>query len=124
MPHRGMTFPSRLCYINASQVETSDQDLSGFEVITSAGKRLGEFDGLIVDPPERRIRFLVVHRNGLFGQRRLLVPMSATRLDVDHRALQVDLESGADCPAFDAQAFAPFSDEDLLSAMFQHSDGR
>jgi len=110
---------ARLCYIDAGHVEASAQDLSGFDVITAAGKRLGEFVGLIVDPPVRRVLYLVVHGIGLFGQRRLLVPMSAARLDVDQRALQVELEPGADCRAFKAQEFASFSDGDLLSALFQ-----
>jgi sporulation protein YlmC with PRC-barrel domain len=114
-----MTSSTRLCYIDASHVETSDQDLAGFDVITAAGKKLGEFVGLIVDPPERRIRYLVVQLQRLFGQRRLLVPLSATRLDVDRRALQVELESSADCADFKAQDFVPFSDQDLLSALFQ-----
>ena len=107
----------RLCYIDAGHVEASAQDLSGFDVITAAGHRLGEFVGLIVDPPVRRILYLVVHRIGLFGQH-VLVPMSAARLDVDQRALQVELETGADCRAFKAQEFAPFSDGDMLSALF------
>ena len=116
-----MTPATRLRYIDASHVETGYQDLAGFDVITAAGKTLGEFVGLIVDPPERRIRYLVVQLKRLFGQRRLLVPMAATRVDVDHKALEVELESDADCPAFKAKDFAPFSDEDVLSAMFQDS---
>jgi sporulation protein YlmC with PRC-barrel domain len=116
-----MTPRTRLRYVDASHVETSARDLEGFDVITAAGKRLGEFDGLIVDPPERRIRYLVVHRASLFGRRRVLVPMSTARLDLDHRALEVELESGADCPAVDVQEFAPMSDDDLLAAMFQRS---
>ena len=63
-----MTSPTRLCYIDAGHVEASAQELSGFDVITAAGKRLGEFVGLVVDPPMRRIRYLVVKGFGLFGQ--------------------------------------------------------
>ena len=117
-----MFYSSRLRYINANHVESSVEDLAGFDVITEAGKRLGELDGLIVDPPERRIRYLVVHRNGLFGRRRVLVPMASARLDVDHKSLQVELESEADCPAFEPRAFPPFSDEDLVSAVFRRSN--
>jgi sporulation protein YlmC with PRC-barrel domain len=117
-----MFYSPRLRYIDANHVESrAVQDLAGFDVITVTGQKLGEFDGLIVDPPERRIRYLVVHRNGLFGGRRLLVPMSSGRLDVDHRALQVELETDADCPAFEARAFPKFSDDDLLSVLFQRS---
>lgn len=117
-----MTSGSRLRYVDASHVEATDLDLAGFDVITEAGKRLGEFDGLIVDPPARRIHFLVVQRGSLFGQRRVLVPMSVARLDRDHRAVEVDVTSSADCPAFDAEEFAPLSDEDMLAALFGRSD--
>ena len=111
----------RFRYIDASHVEGTTQDLAGFNVLTATGRKLGELDGLIVDPPERRIRYLVVDRGKLFRQRRLLVPMSSVRLDVDHRALLVDLESGTECPDFEERAFPAFSDEDVLSALFRRS---
>jgi hypothetical protein len=111
----------RLCFVDADHVESSSRDLTGFDVVTAAGRKLGEFVGLIVDPAERLIRYLVVHRSSLFGGRRLLVPMSSVRVDADHRRLRVELESGAQCPDFKAGAFPAFSDEDLLSVLFRRS---
>jgi len=111
----------RLRYVDAHHVESPAHDLSGFDVITLAGKKLGEFDGLIVDPPERQIRYLVVHRNGWFGARRLLVPMSSAHLDVDDRAVRVEVESDADCQAFEARDFPRFSDDDLVAALLRRS---
>ncbi len=116
-----MTSGTRLCFIDAGHVEATAQDLSSFDVITAAGKRLGKFVGLIVDPPVRRIVYLVV-KLGLFGHRRVLVPMSLARLDVDHRAVEVDLANDEPCPAFDPQKYPPLSDEDTLAALFGRSD--
>jgi sporulation protein YlmC with PRC-barrel domain len=109
----------RLRYIDAGHVEGRADDLSGFEVVTEAGEKLGALDGLIVDPPERRIRYFVVHP-GWFGRRRL-VPVSSARLDLDRRAVEVDLETDDDCPTFDARTFPRFSETDLLSAMFRRT---
>ena len=83
-----------------------------------AGHVEGRADDL-VDPPELQIRYFVVYHVG-FGRRRL-VPVSSARLDLDRRAVEVDLEADDDCPAFDARTFPRFSDEDVLSAMFRRA---
>ena len=111
-----LEYPS-LRYIAASQVESGVTDLAGFDVLTSTGQKLGELDGLIVDPPERSIRFAVVGRGTRRERHRLLVPLSLAQLDVERKALQVDLESDADCPEFDDEAFPEFSRQDSQSAL-------
>ena len=116
---RAMTEDPRLRYIDAGHVEGRADDLSGFDVVTWTGRKLGALDGLIVDPPERQIKYFVVYDGG-FGRRRL-VPVSSARLDLDRRAVEVDLEADDDCPAFDARTFPRFSDEDVLSAMFRRA---
>ena len=111
-----LEYPS-LRYIDASHVETDATDLTGFDVRTTSGRKLGELAGLIVDPPERSIRFAVVQRRGGRRGRRLLVPLSVAQLDLDRRSLQVDVESDADCSEFDARAFPEFSKTDSQSAI-------
>jgi sporulation protein YlmC with PRC-barrel domain len=111
-----LEYPS-LRYIAASQVESGVTDLAGFDVLTSTGKRLGELDGLIVDPPERSIRFAVVGRGARRDRQRLLVPLSFAQLDVERRALQVDLENESECPEFEDDAFPAFSKRDSQSAL-------
>jgi sporulation protein YlmC with PRC-barrel domain len=110
-----LEYPS-LRYIDASHVETGATDLTGFDVLTTEGRKLGELDGLIVDPPERSIRYAVVQRSNRRRQR-LLVPISLAQLDVDRKSLQVDVESDEQCAAFDAEAFPSFSTEDSQSAL-------
>lgn len=107
-----------LRYIDASHVESGVIDLAGFDVLTTKGKKLGVFDGLIVDPPERSIRYAVVDR-GRSGRRRerMLVPLTVAQLDVDRKALHVDLENGVDCTEFEAGAFPEFSTRDSQSAI-------
>lgn len=117
-----LEYPS-LRYIDASHVETGATDLTGFDVRTTSGRKLGQLDGLIVDPPDRTIRFAVVQRRG--GRRcpRLLVPFGVAQLDFDRKSLHVDVESDADCTEFDDNAFPEFSKSDsqaaLLSARYR-----
>jgi sporulation protein YlmC with PRC-barrel domain len=111
-----LEYPS-LRYIAASQVESGVTDLAGFEVLTSTGERLGELDGLIVDPPERSIRFAVVGRGARRGRHQVLVPLSLAQLDMERRAIQVDLENESECPEFEADAFPAFSRRDSQSAL-------
>ena len=112
-----LDYPS-LRYIDASHVESGVTDLTGFEVLTSHGKKLGDLDGLIVDPPERSIRYAVVDRGGRHRRERLLVPLTVAQLDMDRKALQVDLEGEIDCAEFEAGTFPEFSTVDTQSAIF------
>jgi hypothetical protein len=111
-----LEYPS-LRYIDASHVETGATDLTGFDVLTTKGRKLGRLDGLIVDPPERSVRYAVVLRGSRQRRQRLLVPFRLAQLDVDRKSLQVDVESEKQCAAFDAEAFPRFSTEDSQSAL-------
>jgi sporulation protein YlmC with PRC-barrel domain len=110
-----LDYPS-LRYIDASHVESGVTDLSGFEVLTSTGKKLGALDGLIVDPPERSIRYAVVDRGGRQSQR-VLVPLTVAQLDVDRKSLHVDL-TGHEMTPVEPDSFPEFSQVDTQSAIF------
>lgn len=105
-----------LRYIDASHVESGVTDLAGFEVLTATGRKLGNLDGLIVDPPERSIRYAVVRRSRPRPER-LLVPMTVAQLDVERKALQVDVENDGDWTEVEADAFPEFSTTDSQSAL-------
>jgi hypothetical protein len=109
-----LDYPS-LRFIDASHVETGVTDLRGFEVLTSTGKKLGALDGLIVDPPERSIRYAVVDR-GHRRRERLLVPLTVAQLDVDRKAIQVDL-NGDEIASVEPDVFPEFSQTDTQSAI-------
>lgn len=106
-----------LRYIDASHVESGVTDLAGFEVLTPTGRKLGNLDGLIVDPPERSIRYAVVRRSSRRQPERLLVPLTVAQLDIEGKALQVDVENDADCTEVEAGAFPEFSTRDSQSAL-------
>ena len=53
------------------------------------GRVLGRFCGLVIDPLDQHLRFLVVRATGWFG-RTTLVPASSPRLDLDGCAIEID----------------------------------
>lgn len=105
-----------LRYIDASHVESGVTDLAGFEVLTANGRKLGNLDGLIVDPPERSIRYAVVRRSRRRPER-LLVPLTVAQLDLERKSLQVHVESDGDWTEVEAGAFPEFSTTDSQSAI-------
>jgi sporulation protein YlmC with PRC-barrel domain len=107
-----------LRYIDASHVASGVTDLAGFDVLTATGRKLGALEGLIVDPPERSIKFAVVDGNNQPHSGRLLVPISLAQLDMSRKSLRVDLENDGECPAFDPEDFPTFSIKDSQAAMF------
>ncbi len=107
----------RLRFLDNSQLESPL--VEPLDVRTQAGTKIGTFDGVIVDPVERRVRYLVVDR-GRFFHSRCLIPMPAARIDAQHHALSIDIDD-ADSQAweqFDPVTFPRFSDDDLITAMF------
>jgi PRC-barrel domain protein len=89
------------------------------DVRTRAGNKIGTFDGVIVEPTERRVRYIVVDR-GRILHHRCLIPMPDARLDAEHHALSLDVDDAdaSDWQQFDPSTFPPFSDDDLITAMF------
>lgn len=78
-----------LQYFESAQVAgLADED---FTVRAATGRALGHLRGLIVDSLDHHLRYLVVHTVGWFSQT-TLVPAASPRIDVDHRAIQIDVE--------------------------------
>jgi hypothetical protein len=55
------------------------------------GRVLGRFRGLIIDPFNERLRYLVVRARGWFGKT-ILVPANCPRLDLADRAIEIDAD--------------------------------
>ena len=93
--------------------------VESLDVRTQAGTKIGTFDGVIVDPTERRVRYLVVDRGRVF-HKRCLIPMPAARVDAARHELRIDVDDTdpAEWASFDPVAFPKFSDDDLITAMF------
>ena len=107
----------RLCFLENSRLEAPL--LEPLDVRTQTGAKIGTFDGVIVDPAERRVRYLVVDR-GRFFQKRCLIPMPSARIDAEHHTLNIDVDNtdSPEWPRFDPVTFPRFSEDDLLTAMF------
>ena len=107
----------RLRFLENSRLEAPL--VEPLDVRTQAGVKIGTFDGVIVDPAERRVRYLVVDR-GRFFQKRCLIPMPSTRIDAEHHSLNIDVDNtdSPEWPRFDPATFPRFSEDDLLTAMF------
>ena len=83
---------------------------------TADDEQLGLLDGLLVDPASRRVRFFVVERTSALRRRRYLLTAD-TLATLDERLLRVEAHA-EDLERFDARTVQPFSDEDVITAMF------
>ncbi len=76
---------ARLDELKGFHVADGDSDIRGWEVRTPDGNTIGKVEELIVDPAERRVRYIEVNvdRNvlGLDEDRHILVPIGAARLE-------------------------------------------
>jgi hypothetical protein len=87
-----------------------------FAVKNDSAEPIGELEGFIIDPPARKIRYVVVHPRGFFA-RPCLVPVLGARLDTESEALLVD-GSLSRCEPFDRSSYPDLTDDDVLTALF------
>jgi sporulation protein YlmC with PRC-barrel domain len=78
---------TRLEELKGFQVAEGDHDIRGWEVRTPDDKKIGKVEELIVDPVERRVRYMEVKVDrkalGWDDDRHILVPIGAARLKED-----------------------------------------
>jgi photosynthetic reaction center H subunit len=89
------------------QVAEGDPDIRGWDVRTPDGKKIGKVEELIVDPAERRARYmeLKVDREalGIDDDRHILVPVGAARVREDGHDVLIErlpARGLADAPAY------------------------
>lgn len=111
---------SSLRYLSADNVRCSDGKLSGFQVCTDDARPIGRVQGVLIDPSERRLAYLVIDAPGRFTRRRLLLrPDEGTVVHDESKMLQLATASDdLQVEAFSRRAVPDFSDEDLLAALF------
>lgn len=105
-----------LRYLNARRIEGPLSTFDHLDVRSSEGRKVGRLDGIIIDPAEQRLRYLVVDEAGFLKHRRYLLPLSRIRVDAEQPALWVDDVDSCDlhrCKDFDPASFPRFSDNDL-----------
>lgn len=60
-------------------------------VRTATGRVLGHLRGLIIDPMNQHLRYLVVRASGWFSKA-TLVPAVTPRVDLEDRAIEIDVQ--------------------------------
>ena len=109
-----------LRYMGASSVRCSTGNLLGFRVCTEDDQSLGNVEGVLISPTERRVAFFVIETDGLFVHRRILLPVGAgavvqeepKTLHISARKDELDLQT------FRPRSVPDFSDDDLLRTIF------
>jgi hypothetical protein len=111
---------SNLRYLAASCVDTPIGDLRDAVVLSPSEEQLGKLSGIIVDPQERRLCYFVVESGRWLDRRQRLVPAGFARVERQSRALYLDIERDRidQYEEFRADRLPPFSDDDLITAMF------
>ena len=114
------TEASRLRYLNASQVESPVGELRDMVFRSPTDEKVGKLDGIIIDPLERRVCYYVVQSGNWLRRSRYLLPAVPAPIEPARKAVRVDLEPDAlqQCARFSKAAFRPFSDDDLIEALF------
>ena len=78
---------TRLEELKGFQVAEGDHDIRGWEVRTPDDRKIGKVEELIVDPAERRVRYIEVKVDrkalGFDEDRHILVPIGAARIKED-----------------------------------------
>ena len=108
---------SDLRYIKADHLSIAAGQLDAASVIGQANSTLGTLAGALVDPTHRNVRFLVIESRGFLRRHRHLLPFGHTRFDRAQQALFVDANA-ADLEEVRMDRFAPFTDDDLITAIF------
>lgn len=87
-------------------VAEEEADVRGRTAIDRDGQEIGEIDELLIDPDQRKVRFLQVTSGGFLGigERTFLIPVDAvTGVDEDKVAVEQDREHVAGAPVYDPE---------------------
>jgi hypothetical protein len=126
----GCRMNSNLRYLAASRVDTPIGDLRDAVVLSLSEEQLGKLNGILVDPHERRLCYFVVESGRCRWPTRCqhlvpaglaqLVPMGLARVEHQRKALYLDVDADRfhEYEECRSDHLPPFSDEDLMTAMF------
>jgi sporulation protein YlmC with PRC-barrel domain len=103
-------------------VANEADDVRGRKVIDKNGDETGTVDGLFIDEPERKVRFLEVGSGGLLGlgKKQVLVPVDAvTCIDDEHVYIDRGREEVASGPGYDPE-LTPEPDRPYYEDVYVH----
>jgi hypothetical protein len=104
-----------LRYVEAHELDDSTIDFDNMNVENSAGEKLGDVNGFILDATTGHPYYVVVDSKGWFKTKHYLLPIGHARLDPARKALTADLTKDhiKKFPGFDLDKFEKWSDEDM-----------
>lgn len=104
-----------LRYVEAKDLTDTGMKLSGLEVDSSTGEKLGKIEGFIIDIATGRPYHVVVGAGGWFTHKHFLLPVGHGMLNSDSSKLITDLtqEHVKRFPGFDKSKFEKLTDEDV-----------
>jgi hypothetical protein len=109
---------ANLRFIDADRLRALGQDELNHAVVRGAAHAvLGKLTGALIDPQQRRICFLVVESRNWFARHQYALPLDAARVDRQRHEVVTDVD-GDTLDEVEVDRFAPFSDADVLDAMF------
>lgn len=121
-PNRQSASDPHLRYLPATMVQGPCGMMAGALVRDRSVRPLGTLEGLVVDPPTRSVRYIVVKPIDYDNRRRHVLPWNSgsLRIDSDGHGLWLDVPSDprSRCERFDTASVQPFSDDDLITMIF------
>jgi len=105
--------PTRLCFLANRRLQAPLVDR--FDVWTRTGRRLGTFEGVVVDASTERAQYIVVDGGRLLPDWRL-VPLPA-QIDMVHQALRVDDADASQWAKFIPSRFRMFNPDNETTAL-------
>ncbi len=109
-----------LRYISANRVEVPGGLLDQLDVVSDEESTVDKVEGIVVDPAERQVRYFVLKSPRRLRPRHYLLPLAPATIDAEHKTLHLDIHPNDLAELVDGptKAFAPFSDDDLIVALF------
>jgi hypothetical protein len=108
-----------LCYLSAQHVARPGGTLAGLELCNSEHESVGTVDGVLIDAPQRRVRYFVVR---LKPSDHALLPIDeVVHVQSDTGVPRLEAGPGARLLQFDPRTVRPFSADDAVTSMFAKS---
>ena len=109
---------SELCYLDAARVTSPAGVLSELDVVTATGEQLGTIAGVVIEAGARRARFIDVQSHGSRRRHYLVQTDQLAQVDRDRKQLRLLSSDVPQAEDFRSENIRPFSDDDLLAALF------
>lgn len=113
-----------LRYVDASDLDNSTIKFDGMNVDSTAGEKLGDVDGVVVDVSSGRPYYVVVDAGGWFRSKYFLLPIGHVAMSASQDRLTADVDKSRveRYPGFDRGEFEKLSDNELERMAGQIAD--